>query len=368
VRLLSLNEVGGDPGRFGSTPEAFHAGNAERLRDWPYAMIATATHDTKRGEDARGRLDALSEMPQAWTEALDLWREVAKPHLATIEGSEAPDANDRYMLLQALLEAWPMELLEDASETGLADFRARMEGYATKALREAKRHTSWVNVDAAYEAAALGLVRGLLDPGGAFLDRFRPLARRLARLGMINGLARTALKCALPGVPDVYQGTELWDLSLVDPDNRRPVDYAARMRALNADEIVDALLARWPDGRIKQRVLARCLADRAARPALYAEGAYEALAAEGERGRHVLAFLRTHGHDRLVVAVPRLVARMADEALPLGRAFWRDTSLPMPTGRWRDVVTGVEIEAAGGGHPVRELFAALPIAVLRTLA
>ena len=368
VRLLSLNEVGGDPGRFGVTPEEFHAANAERLRAWPHAMIATATHDTKRGEDARARLNALSELPKAWAAALDLWRVAAEPHLAAHDGTAAPDANDRYMLLQTLLGAWPMELLDGANEAGVAAFRERMEGYVAKALREAKQHTSWVNVDEAYEAAALGLVRGVLQPGSSFLKDFRPLARRLAYLGMLNGLARTVLKCTLPGVPDTFQGTEFWDLSLVDPDNRRPVDYDARAHGLASGEPPEGLLARWSDGRIKQRVLARCLADRAATPALYAGGDYEPLETAGSRAPHLIAFLRTKGDDRLLVVAPRLLAGLVEEGTPpLGMAFWEDTRVPVPRGRWRDVVTGVEIEADADGHAVGDLFARLPLAVLRTM-
>lgn len=365
ARLVSLNEVGGDPGHFGLPVEAFHRANAERAEAWPHAMIATATHDTKRGEDARARLNALSGMPDAWEEAVERWRPIAAPHLAEIEGADAPDANDQYVLLQALLGAWPLDLLDDApNETALAAFRERMAAYVTKALREAKRHTSWVNTDEAYEAAAQGLLGGLLDSGGGFLAAFRPLARQLAHLGMITGLARTALKCTLPGVPDTYQGTEFWDLSLVDPDNRRPVDYAARVRALDGDEPAEALLAAWRDGRIKQRVLARCLADRAAAPLLYAEGDYRPLQATGARGRQVLAFARGRGDESLVVAVPRLLGDLAEGALPLGEAFWGGTVLPLPPGRWREVVTGAEIVADGSPHPVGALLEALPIAVL----
>jgi (1->4)-alpha-D-glucan 1-alpha-D-glucosylmutase len=332
-------------------------------------MIASATHDTKRGEDARGRLNALSEMPGEWAEALDRWRTIAEPHLA--EGEElaaAPDANDQSMMLQAILGAWPMELLDEgASHDAVAGFRERLEGFLTKALREAKRHTSWVNVDEAYEAAAQALLRALVAPEAPFLDAFRPLARRLAFHGMLNGLARTVLKCTLPGVPDVYQGTEFWDLSLVDPDNRRPVDYGARARALEAEEPIDALLGSWRDGRIKQRIVHRLLTDRAEAPSLYAEGGYEPLAASGTAANRVVAFTRTYGRDTLVVAVPRLLAAaVADETMPVGREFWGDAALPLPPGRWRDVVTGASVETGEGPHPIGELFSILPISVLRT--
>jgi (1->4)-alpha-D-glucan 1-alpha-D-glucosylmutase len=238
-----------------------------------------------------------------------------------------------------------------------------MEGYLLKALREAKRHTSWVHGNEPYEAAAAGLLSTLLDPETGFLDGFRPLARRLSLIGMVNGLSRTALKLSLPGIPDTYQGTEMWDFSLVDPDNRRPVDYGTRARALDDDTPAEALLASWSDGRIKQRLTARLLADRAERPALYADGDYKALAARGQHARRLAAFSREHGGERLVVVAPRLVgALMPDERLPLGRDVWGDTSVALPQGRWRDIVTGAEVENGAVG----ELFRALPIAVLRT--
>ncbi|HEX8688031.1 MAG TPA: hypothetical protein VF654_16085, partial [Pyrinomonadaceae bacterium] len=247
-------------------------------------------------------------------------------------------------------------------------FRERMEGFLTKALREAKRYTSWVNTDEAYEAAAQSLLRALVAPGSAFLDEFRPLARRLAFHGALTGLARTVLKCTLPGVPDVYQGTEFWDLSLVDPDNRRPVDYAARARALAADEPLEALLASWRNGRIKQRVLAALLADRADAPSLYAEGGYEPLFASGAAARHVVGFVRRQGADTLVVAVPRLFGgAVENESMPVGPEFWGDTTLPLPAGKWRNVDTGATAQTGSSPHPVAELFSTLPILVLRTM-
>jgi (1->4)-alpha-D-glucan 1-alpha-D-glucosylmutase len=368
VRLLALNEVGGDPGHFGLRLEQFHEANAERARDWPHAMIATATHDTKRGEDARGRLLALSQMPDAWAEAVERFETLARPCVASLDEGEAPDANDRYMLLQTLLGAWPHELLDKGGEGAAEPFRQRIEEYARKALREAKRHSSWVNVNEAYEEATFDLLRRLLKPGGEFLSVFRLLARRLAYQGMLTGLARTALKCTLPGVPDVYQGTEFWDLSLVDPDNRRPVDYGARAAALDGQADLGALLRDWPDGRVKQQVLARLLADRTATPEFYAKADYRPLEAEGAKARHLLAFQRTLADERLLVAAPRLVARhLADETPPLGPEFWGDTMARAAAGRWRDVLTGTELAGDDKGIQAGELFSAFPIAVLRTM-
>jgi (1->4)-alpha-D-glucan 1-alpha-D-glucosylmutase len=365
VPLLGLNEVGGDPAHFGTTPEQFHAAAAERAQEWPHAMIATATHDTKRGEDARARLLALSEIPDAWVEAVERFHTMTAPHLVALEDVEAPDANDRYMLLQALLGAWPHELLEDGSAE---PFRERMEEYAGKALREAKRYTSWVNNNEAYENATFALLARLLGADGEFLSTFRPLARRLAYCGMLTGLGRTVLKCTMPGIPDIYQGTEFWDLSLVDPDNRRPVDYTARAQGLEGDEDWQAMLQSWPDGRLKQRVLARLLSERAASADFFAKADYQPLRTDGAKARHLLAFRRSYEDQALVVVVPRLLASLVDGVNPpLGQAFWESTSVSAGGGRWRDVVTGAEVTSEQERLPVGELFSALPIAVLRTV-
>ena len=364
VRLISLNEVGGDPGHFGLNVEGFHAANAERARTWPHAMIATATHDTKRGEDARARIAALSEMPDGWRAALDLWRKTVADMLDTVDHAPAPDANDQYMILQGLLGAWPFEVLERDDATGLAAFRDRFKGFVEKALREGKRHSSWINQNGPYESACAKLVDRLLAPGSAFLTAFRPLAQRLARAGLLNGLARTVLKLTLPGVPDTYQGTAFWDLSLVDPDNRRPVDYAALAAGLDDEADAPALLARWHDGHVKQRVLHRVLADRAETPALYDDAGYEPLQAAGSLAAHVLAFARSGKAGELIAVVPRLTSGLTDESVPVG-AVWSGTILPVPEGRWREILTGTEVQAGGNGVDLAELFSGLPVAVLR---
>ncbi|HEY0353157.1 MAG TPA: malto-oligosyltrehalose synthase, partial [Enterovirga sp.] len=365
ARLISLNEVGGDPGHFGLTRREFHDANRERAESWPQAMIATATHDTKRGEDARARLNALSERPGEWQDALASWREIVGPRLGTADDAPAPDLNDQYMLLQALLGAWPVELLDSDDSGAIEGFRNRFKGFAEKALREAKRHTSWVNNDQTYERAVSSLIDVLLAPGSEFLAAFRPLARRLAQAGMLTGLARIVLKTTLPGVPDIYQGTEFWDVSLVDPDNRRPVDYEARAAALDEQASIETLLGTWTDGRVKQRILTLMLADRAASPALYADGDYRPIEARGEGAANVLAFARRAGDEEIVVATPRLVAALrGGEHLPLGEV-WGETRLPVPAGRWRDLLGGSEIESGDDGVPVTELFARLPVSVLR---
>lgn len=365
-RLIALNEVGGDPGHFGLLPEAFHKANADRVRHWPHAMLATATHDTKRGEDARARLLALSEMPEEWMQALALWRETAFPHVSEVNGAPAPDANDQVILLQALLGAWPLELLEKTDGMQLAAFQERMAGYLTKALREAKRHTSWVAPNEAYEGAALKLLRAILDPQNAFIEGFKPLARRLSLLGMLNGLSRTILKMTLPGVPDIYQGTEFWDFSLVDPDNRQPVDYKARIEALDSHASLEAIMRSWPDGRIKQRILSRLLHDRAASPALYAEGDYQPLPVEGERASHLLAYIRRHGDAALAVIVPRLWSAVTNpESAAPDQAIWSGTTVTLPHGRWRSVLTQDDILIDSDRQRIAGLMDSLPFAVLK---
>ncbi|WP_046867419.1 malto-oligosyltrehalose synthase [Microvirga massiliensis] len=366
VRLLSLNEVGGHPDHFGVRLDEFHRFNLERETAWPHAMIATSTHDTKRGEDARTRLNALSEMPDAWDEAIERWKQIAHPLLSS-DGDDVPDANDQYLLLQAILGAWPVELLgDDTRDDAIAAFRERVEEFIIKALRESKRHTSWVHQDEGYETASLRLVRGLLHPGAKFLVAFKPLARRLAFAGMLASLSRSILKCTLPGVPDLYQGTEFWDLSFVDPDNRRPVDYEARIRSLGSSGAPGDLFASWPDARIKQSTLTALLADRAESPALYANGDYRPIRAQGPRARNVLSFVRTCGDEQLAVTVPRLVGAIAEEAASVAPIF-AQTSLPLPKEQWRDIITGDHHEIHGNGIAVTELFSKLPFSVLRAM-
>ena len=353
-RLIALNEVGGDPDHFGVGAEAFHAANAARLEDWPDAMIATATHDTKRGEDARARLLALSDLAEDWAAAIARWREIAEPLAQDGPNGPMPDANDQFMLLQALLAAWPLELLDADDAEALEAFSARAKAYAEKALREAKRHSSWVNPDDDYETATAEFIAALLAPDSAFLRAFRPLAQLLSKLGMVNSLSRTALKLTLPGVPDFYQGTEFWDFSFVDPDNRRPVDYAARQAALEGAE-----------GSDKQRLVAALLADRAEAPLLYARGSYEPLAAGGEHADALIAFRRVLDGDELVVAAPRFPARVEQG--------WGDTALTfsglaLSGTRWRNVASGEEFSVEGESVLAAKLFSAFPVAVLRKVS
>jgi (1->4)-alpha-D-glucan 1-alpha-D-glucosylmutase len=308
-RLLSRNDVGFDPHRFGSTPADFHAAMKRRQIDEPHAMLATATHDHKRGEDLRARLAVLSEMPEPWSRILQDWT----AHLTTIH------ADDAAMLLQTIVGAWPLDLELD-DRPGRRALAERVIGWQEKALREAKLRSAWSDPEQAYEAAAREVVLHLVaeDRHLKLLTGIFGFIQSIAAAGAINGLSQLVLKLTAPGVPDLYQGTEYWDFSLVDPDNRRPVDFAARRRSLDGTSIATAITS-WRDGRIKQLAAHRLLALRRAKPDLFADGSYEPL----DSGDHVVAFRRQRGADAVVVAVPRLPHRsiVASDRISLTTRF-----------------------------------------------
>ncbi len=383
-RLVSLNEVGGNPDSFGAGLSAFHRQNAERLQRWPHAMLATSTHDNKRSEDVRARINVLSEVPEEWRAALVRWNRLNTSRKSIVKGELAPDRNDEYLFYQALLGAWPFE----PSPEELAVFRERMVQYMLKAIKEAEVHTSWINPDADYEAATRDFVTQVLtdDPDDPFRQDFALLQRRVAFYGQVNGLSQVLLKLTSPGVPDIYQGQEVWDFSLVDPDNRRPVDYDRR-RALLADlrrrlddpgtdraALCRELLEHSPDGRVKLFVTHRTLAYRREHPQLFDQGGYRALRSIGRRRRHVCAFVRSREEEALVVVVPRLAVRLTNgaEVWPLGRPVWRDTWLVLPRQpvgrRFRDVFTGAELAVEEGdgiaGLPLAEVCRDFPVALL----
>ena len=301
-RLPALNEVGGDPAADGLSLEAFHDLMRERIATGANGLTATATHDTKRGEDARARLLALAELPDEWTRVAAEWRAANAGAVRQLGARRSPSAGHEYMLYQALLGVWPVD--GDA-----ADVVERVQAYAIKAAREGKVETSWLDPDEAYEKGLTGFIADILqDRSGAFARSINAFARRIALLGALNSLSQTALKSAIPGTPDFYQGTEFWDLSLVDPDNRRPVDFAARERILAAScEIGDwaALADTWPDGRIKLAVTRRLLAWRRSLGDVFARGDYRPLAIEGPHRDHVVAFARTLGEDAAILVVGR---------------------------------------------------------------
>ncbi len=382
-RLVSLNEVGGDPDRFGIGVDEFHRQCAARQAQWPGGLSATATHDAKRGEDVRARIHVLSELPRAWRAAVTRWHRWNRAHLTRVDGAPAPDPNDEYLFYQTLVGAWPLEPADGGPPGG---FRDRVEQYMLKAVREAKVHTSWINANEAYESALRSFVARTLDPAtaGAFLADFEAFHRPVARLGMVNGLAQVLLKLTAPGVPDFYQGTELWDLNLVDPDNRRPVDFARRAALLAELEariaggdlasLAGELLATWPDGRVKLYLVRRGLACRRAAPALFRTGAYVPLAAAGRAAAHVCAFARHLDAAAVLTVVPRLAAALtgAGRELPLGPACWGDTVLELPPSvarrAYRDVLTGAILEVNGPGDRgvlrVADVLARFPVALL----
>ncbi len=380
--LLSLNEVGGDPERFGVTPEEFHAANCWRQAHWPTAMLATATHDTKRGDDVRARLNVLSEVPDEFGRCLSAWAHINASNRSIVDGHPAPDRNDEYLFYQTLVGIWP-----PAVDNAEATLVARLRDYMVKALREAKVHTSWITENRAYEEAVHRFVERTLTGATAarFLAAFLPFQRRIAQLGMVNALAQLVLKVASPGVPDIYQGTELWDLSLVDPDNRRPVDFMLRQELLAAMEpllsgqphghpadAVREMLAHWHDGRIKLYVMATALRLRRARASLFLCGSYEPLTADGAQAAHVVALARRRSRDCVIAVVPRLSLSLTTQThvTPIGTDSWGETRLQPPTDdpsrAYHNVLTGEIVDATGSerGMPVADILRTCPVALL----
>ena len=374
-RFVALNEVGGHPDHFGVSMAAFHKANAQRADHAPHAMLGTSTHDTKRGEDVRARLAVLSEMPEEWFRLVPIWSRVLRARLGDTEASAPPDRNDEYLFYQLLLGAWPAELtgVADLDPGAVEAFRQRLEAAIIKSVRESKRNSTWAFPNTVYEEAFLGFARVALDVSrpNAFLDAFLPFQERVAQIGLSNTLVQTALKLTLPGMPDIYQGAELWDLSLVDPDNRRAVDYTLRQRLLaeitsasrrDRCEAIKEMTKDWRDGRLKLAVTATLLAARRNDPSLFADGAYEPLTAAGSRAEQVCAFARTLSDRTVLVVAARFPTRL--DADP----EWGETEIPQPRTpesptRWRDLLTGATIERQGA-LPVADLLKALPIAVL----
>ena len=295
-RLLSRNDVGFDAARLGGTVADFHRACADRLATFPDSMLATATHDHKRGEDLRARLAVISEIPEAWAGFLEQ---------NIREEAQGPDPADQIMLFQMIVGAWPLDL-QTSDGRGIQAFAERLAGWQEKALREAKLRTNWTAPNEVYEGAAKNFLSRLLAPDSEFLPVVQSFVDRIAPAGALNGLAQAVLKMTVPGMPDFFQGTEFWDLSLVDPDNRRPVDYDARRAALAQQDEVNDCLPTWRDGRLKQVMIRKALALRQRAPALFARGDYIPVAVEGPLEDQVVAFARSHGRSALIVVVPRL--------------------------------------------------------------
>ena len=373
-RLVSLNEVGGDPSRFGTPVAEFHAANVARQASSPHALSATSTHDTKRSEDVRARINVLSEIPGEWREKVGAWQKVNRKHRVVVDGLAVPGPNEEYLLYQTLVGAWPISL-------------ERLQVYLLKAIHEAKVETSWINPNARYDEAVLSFAEAVLDPArsGQFLADFTRFQTRVATFGALNSLAQVLLKATAPGVPDFYQGTELWDLSLVDPDNRRPVDWALRRRLLedlvkeidgtqDLAGLVRSLLETREDGRVKLYLTRQTLGFRRARAALFERGEYRPLEAQGPLAEHVCAFARVADGEVALTVVPLHLARRRIDDPPLGPDYWGGTRLPIPDdlgARFRNVLTGETVEvgltAEGRGLALGGALASFPVALLETV-
>ncbi len=379
-RLVSLNDVGGDPRRFGIEPAEFHRRMLELARQWPHGMLTTSTHDSKRSEDVRARINVLSELPREWQAGLARWRRLNRP---PARGPAAPGREDEYLLYQTLVGTWP---LEPPDPQEWLQYRERIREYMIKAAREAKTQTSWTSRDEIYETALADLVERVLDPadGSGFIADFAAFQRPVALLGAINSLSLCLLKLTCPGVPDLYQGSELWSLALVDPDNRRPVDFQSRRRALESLRPLDRqgsdqraaavarLLQAWPDGRIKLYLLRQGLALRRRRPELFRHGDYQPLEVTGRWARSLIAYARvTPGGDACIVLAPRLTAGPSNggRQMPLS-GCWADTGVHLPG--WLadrplvDTFTGSTLAAGNRVLTCREVLSRLPLALLET--
>lgn len=376
-RLVSLNEVGGDPQARNISLLTFHQFNTERQRRWPFSLSATSTHDTKRGEDVRTRIHVLSELPEPWGAHLDRWRQLNADKRQLASGVPVPGPNVENLLYQTLVGAWPL------NEAEIPQFNVRVRDYMLKAVREAKVHTRWSRPNKAYEDALMNFIGAILmpSPKNKFLEDFLPFQERIAFYGALGSLSQVVLKIASPGIPDFYQGTELWNLSLVDPDNRRPVDFVRRTELLQEVKqreknelraLTRELLAGWKDGRIKLYIIYKALHFRLRHSKLFQDGSYLPLAASGDREPHVCAFARRRRKSWAIAAVPRLATKLTvPPHFPLGKPAWGAASLVLPQeapDEWRNLFTGEILKAAprAGSKeiPLRTLFQTFPVALL----
>jgi (1->4)-alpha-D-glucan 1-alpha-D-glucosylmutase len=347
-------------------------------------MLATSTHDSKRSEDVRARLNVISEMPDKWDAILQRWSRLNRGRKFDVDCIEAPSRNDEVLLYQTLIGTWPLVVPDEA---GLIDYRTRIDAYMIKALREAKEHTSWIKVNTDYENAMRSFVEAVLMPGetNLFLADFELLVQPIAHFGLLNSLAQTLIKLASPGVPDIYQGCELWQFNLVDPDNRRPVDFVRRQELLaEVKALAGAPPEQWPqrlrplladmsDGRIKLYLVWQCLAQRERWPDLFRDGDYLPLTVTGERAAHVCVFARSYGNRALIALVPRLNVGLMSELplLPMGLEVWGDTAVELPGGlagcEWTNVFTG-EVHPVASSLAVGRLLTCFPEALLTSEA
>jgi (1->4)-alpha-D-glucan 1-alpha-D-glucosylmutase len=386
-RLISLNEVGGNPAHFGVTVEDFHLANLERMRTFPASMLATSTHDSKRSEDVRARINVLSEMPALWRLNLRRWRDWNRSKKQVVDGLAAPTRDDEYLLYQTLIGTWPDRSFDSLDHVAWQKFTDRIEHFMLKAVREAKHFTSWTNPNAEYEAATTNFVRLLLRrrANNRFLEDIANFQRQIVRFGVFNSLSQTLLKLTSPGIPDIYQGNELWDLSMVDPDNRRPVDYERRKqmlkevqrtqgnpdaRVLHARDLFD----RMEDGGIKLFLIWKTLCARKQQYELFQSGAYLPLPVSGTKASHICAFARTSGGQLAIVIVPRLLATLLGDQHtdPMDASVWGDTCVELPEevqqAEYCEVFTGEVIRAEREGNrawlSASSVFANFPVALL----
>jgi (1->4)-alpha-D-glucan 1-alpha-D-glucosylmutase len=381
-RFVSVNEVGGSPKQFGGSVNEFHAGNQKRANRWPYSMLATSTHDTKRSEDVRARLNVLSEMPKLWSSQVFKWRKTNRTRKRMMpDGRNVPDLNEEYLLYQTLAGTWPSDF---DSEPARQQYIDRIKQYMMKAVHEAKVNLSWINDDPAYGEALQLFIEKILSPGtvsrpNAFLEQFTAFMPPVMFFGAINSLAQRLLMITAPGNPDIYQGMELWEHSLVDPDNRRPVDYQLRRRLLASLDrrsesgnwlgLSHELLENYADGRIKMWVTMQALRFRREHSKLFHIGKYTPLAASGSKRDHVIAFARENHRQIAVVAVPRLSYQLAGSAVrpPIGQ-LWEETEIPAPAKSpeyLENVLTGEKIRVTPYRTLLcREVFGHFPVALL----
>ena len=368
-RLAALNEVGGEPQQFGLSVDAFHERNLDRHRNWPATLLATSTHDTKRSEDVRARMLAISEIAELWRRSLQRWRTVNRRWKKDVNESEAPDANEEYLLYQTLLGTWPVAANGAPVESAGEEYIQRIQAYMTKALNEAKLNTSWIQPNEQWLVATRDFVAKILEatPKNKFLPTFLPVAEEIARLGAINSLAQALLKLTSPGVPDIYQGNETWDFSLVDPDNRRPVDYKRRAEMLSclSSKTPGEFLQNWPDGRIKMFLTQRALQFRNERADLFRSGNYLPLRASGTFADCCISFARQLDRDWAIVIVPRLSSR---SGFPPTGDRWKDTAIELPENlsveRAREIFTGRELSIQNRQIRLAEALSILPFAIV----
>lgn len=385
-RLVSLNEVGGNPERFGTPLETFHGQNIERIKFWPHALIATSTHDTKRSEDVRARINVLSEIPDEWRGCLLQWSRLNKKKKVVVDGQMVPSRNEEYLLYQTLIGVWPIGQMNEAE---YEVFKKRIKDYMLKASREAKVNTSWINTNIMYEDAIMVFIESIMNESSdnQFLKDFRAFQGKISQYGMFNSLSQTLLKITSPGVPDFYQGTEIWNFSLVDPDNRQPVDYPIRINMLEQlkksetkiplNQLARELTANKENGMIKLYLIYKALNYRKENRELFERGEYLPLEVMGKREDNVCAFVRRIGNTRIITAVPRFFTKLFSQpsVLPFGEAVWEDSFIIVPIAepgaKYRNIFTNELLTArnykdATALH-LSEVFSNFPVAMMERL-